>query len=211
MPIDDQPIKKEVSILKKLVRRLGKISEGIFGNVFDVVRKFKSKEESAFYTAPENEFVKFSADIVSDILSRNEQGLVLTFDLRTRELAEKIKSNGLNTANLFFLDCISYFLGKGTPPIHNVISLNRPDDFENLFYYTLIQLRRLNTFIPFLIVIAPHKLLKYQDYNEVGLFFKSFTDKFKKKGIPVIFIYPDSADPILKRILSNLVPEKITV
>jgi hypothetical protein len=208
MPIDDKPIKDEITVIKKIMVKLGDISDGVFGGIFDFVRKLSTKERSDFKEVSHEGFVKESSEIISDILERNNSGLVISFDYRLRDIVDHIRDYKNQISKLFFIDAISYCQGKGTPAVPKIISMNKPDDFENLSYYTLIQLRIMSTVSAFVLVLSPHELLKYTDYNEAGVFFKSFVDRLNAKGIPVLFIYDDSADPIFKRILSDLVAIK---
>jgi hypothetical protein len=208
MPIDDKPIKSEINILKNIISKFSDLSDGVFGGVFDLIRRFKVKESSILHEVSNKSFIEESAMIISDLISRNSNGLIVSFDLRVRELSEKITALGINLHDLFFIDCVSYCQGKGTPPVFNIMALNSRDDFENITYYSLIQLRIMTTLSPFVIILSPHTLLDISDYNEIGMFFQVYVSTLERKGIPIIFIYDETADPILKRILSDLVPKK---
>jgi len=133
-------------------------------------------------------------------------GLAITFDYKTRELARYLEIHGIDTEKkLYFIDCISYNQGKGSPPVPNLVCLNKPDDFENLFYYTIIQLRQMDSSNNFIVIIAPNNLLEFSDYNEIGVFFKWYSQKLERQGIPIIFLYKESGDRIFRNILEGLV------
>jgi hypothetical protein len=154
---------------------------------------------------PHKYFIETSADIISKLLSRNNKGLILTFDYRTRELCDELKYLGADVTKLYFLDAVSYANGKGSPPVQNLVSLNQTDDFENMTYYSLIQLRIMNTLSMFVVVVAPYELLNFSDYDDIGMFFEVFSQSLERKGIPLIIIYEENQDPILMRMLKDTV------
>lgn len=212
--IDDKEIKTEKSIIEETFNKIGKVSKSLVVTVFDFLRKTLGKEPSMIYLVSDEELISDTILIIEDLLSRNNRGLIVTFDLRTRDLAEKLKSKGIDIEKrLYFLDCISYYSGKGAPPVFNLFCMNKPDDFENIYYYSLIHLKKMNVSTSFVVMIAPNVLLKYSDYNEIGIFFNWFFDKMREQEVSPIIIYPKKGDPILMRILARLVEreEDITI
>jgi hypothetical protein len=146
---------------------------------------------------------------MEELIYRNKQGVIVTFDLRTREISDELKRRNADVEkNVYFVDCISYSTGQGTPPVFNCIALNHPDEFENIFFYTVIQLEKITSDTTFVAIIAPYTLLKYTDMNEIGVLFKWFKNQLDNIGIPMIFIYKQNEERLLENILSNLVEYK---
>jgi hypothetical protein len=172
-------------------------------------KAFKRIEPSKLFVVAEEEFVEETSTIMEELIYRNKQGVIVTFDLRTREISDELKRRNVNVEkDAYFVDCISYASGQGTPPVFNCIALNHADEFENIFFYTIIQLAKIESDTTFVAIIAPYALLKYTDLNEIGVLFKWFKDQLNNIGIPIMFIYKQNEDQFLENVLSNLVQYK---
>lgn len=164
------------------------------------------KPAPELHIVPQEIFTEKCAEILINVTQKHKKGLIVTFNLKTRDISEIMEKNSIDLAKqIYVIDCISYASGLGSPPIPNVLSLYETSDLENVFYYTLMQLKRINSNPSFIAIVDPGRLLKDIDYNEIGVFFNSFTRKFVSIGIPVIFICQDLDNVILLNILAKIV------
>jgi hypothetical protein len=200
--IDDKPIKTEITLIKQIIGRLGDIS----GSVSDFFRRISLKEKSRLYLISDEEFTDQGIKIISNFTIYERKSLILTFDDNTRDISDGLSKKGIDVMqNIFFIDAISYSQGNGSPPVPNLTSLNTPNDYENMFYYSQIQLKNLEAESKFIIVISPGELLKFSDYNEIGTFFQPYVREMEKNSVPVIFLMKKSSDKILRDIIVRLV------
>ena len=136
-----------------------------------------------------------------------KKGFIITFDTETRDLSEKLNKKGIDPEDLHFIDCISYYIGKGTPPVVNLTCISKPNDFDNLFYYSLIFLKKIKN-PSYIIIIAPHTLLDYSNCNDIGMFLKAYIDRMEEEGLSIILIDKEHEDKTLKNILLRLVDDR---
>jgi hypothetical protein len=210
--IDEKSIKSELNIVEQLMGKLGDASKGIkdiAGNIFGLFKKVIIKEKSSLYEVSDEDFISDCADVIEDQFYKHEKCLIINFDVNSRDLAYEIKDRKIDVnSNVFFIDTVSYSKGLGAPPLLNLIPLNKPTDFENIHYYTVMQLEKMKTDKPFIVFVSINNLLKYSDYNEIGVFLRWYYDKLKDDDIPLFFVYKKSGDPMLKSIITRLLENK---
>jgi len=199
------PKKAEINAVKKALKK-ARDYDTLPTNFFNFYKKKRIKEYPLLFELSGRYFNTESADIIKNMFAKHNMGLIITFDYKTRDLAATLKNSGINPEKkLHFVDCVSYNQGKGAPPVQNLFCINKPDDFENIFFYSIIQLERMNSNYSFIAILAPETLLNFTIYDEIGVFFKWYFEKLSKQQIPIIFLYKKTGDKILKNILRRLV------
>jgi len=210
--IDEKPIRSEVTVFKRVYHRLGNFSgtfKEMFSNMFTFFKKRKLPRPLDLMEVSDKKPLDQVAKIITKELSFSKNVLVITFDTRTRALAALIKDKEIDIEKrVYWVDAVSYNLGLGAPPVFNLFCINKPTDFENIFYYSVMHIDKMEVDPITCFVVFPHLLLKDIDYNEIGVFFRWYTEKLVSLGIATIFIYRKSADQILNSILSRLVKKR---
>jgi hypothetical protein len=197
--IDDKPVKQELNLAKRIQAGFAEISKGIF-SFFGAA---KQAHKSELIETDETE--KKAIDCITDLSGENSKGLIVSFSTDINTVLDGVKRNGIDIDSLYVIDCISYITGKGSPLARNLMTLNKVDDFENLHQYTFTQLDIMKSPLPFVIVLSPHNLLDYTDYNEVGMFFGNYIKTLKEKNVPITLIVKTGSDPILTNMLKEQV------
>ncbi|MBR9699676.1 hypothetical protein GOV09_04425 [Candidatus Woesearchaeota archaeon] len=194
----------EEEAFKKIHAKFGKASQTLIKEFHELYRKVDSKSRSHLYYVSSENFIKDCANIIEESYNQGKYQIIVTFDLRTRDLAFNLKDRGIDLEEwLHFVDCISYATGHGAPPVFNLFCLNQPDEFENIFYYTIMHLLKLYPENTTVSVISPSTFLNYSNYNDVGVFFHWFIEKLNERGINVNLLYREDADNILHDILQR--------
>ncbi len=114
------------------------------------------------------------------------QGIVIILNKATREFSYYLEQHEVSLQNIYFIDCNSIISGKGTPPIQNCIALNNPTQYENILFYTLVTLKKLTAKQKFVVFVSSRMFLSYDDFNEVAVFLRIFTQRMKKEKIACI-------------------------
>jgi len=200
--IDEKPMIEEIGIVKKVFLKFSDAAKYI-GNYF-LFNKRPAKPKLIIFGV--KNFLDECAEEIANLTKVNSKGLIISYDYRTRDLAGKIEAKDIDVGrDLYFIDCISYNQGKGTPPVKNIFSINKPDDFEDVFYYSVVQLERMESRTAFIALIAPNTLLKFTDSNEIGVFLRWYLDKMTQHNVPVYIFLKQTGDPVLENIIANLV------
>ena len=129
-------------------------------------------------------YIEDTIDIIAVLVHEySMEGIVVILNKATREFAYYLEQRGVGLGGIHFIDCNSIISGKGTPPIPNCIALNNPTQYENILFYTLVTLRKLTAKPRFVVFVSSRMFLTYDDFNEVAVFFKIYTDRMKKEKI----------------------------
>lgn len=133
------------------------------------------------------QYIDDCIDIITILNTKhNMQGIVIILNKATREFAYYLEQRGVNLKDIYFIDCNSIISGRGTPPIQNCIALNNPAQYENILFYALITMRKLTAKQRFVVFVSSRMFLSYDDFNEVAVFFKIFTERMKREKISCI-------------------------
>ena len=141
----------------------------------------------------------------------NMNVVMVTFNEHTRDIAEDIARRGGNLNKLYLIDAISLIIGKGTPPVRQLITVSEPDKFDDIEVYTNLFLERKKGEPTCVFMFQIDKLLEYQNRDEVGLFFHVFCQQTKKKGVPLIVLLHKSTEQILQNIVAANVERDIDI
>jgi len=199
---DSKTPNPDTGILRKILGSVTSFSKEILQNFIGLFQK-TPLGKSRFYEIDEDRFVKEGARIIAEHMKAYEKCLIITFDIETRDLHDAILRHGVNPKRLYYIDCISYNQGHGTPPVPNIFCTNRPEDFENIYMYTVVHEFLMKTKNACVFIVRLSNLLKFTSFDEIGVFLEWYRRKLEDDKMPLIQLYPKSGDNMLKGIVKR--------
>jgi hypothetical protein len=142
-------------------------------------------------------------------ISKKRKILIITFDFETRDMVNRIEKNEGNLSNIGIIDCLSILIGRGTPPVHNLMTIYRPDSFNDIEVYTNFFINKNNDEEVIVAIVSMHNLKQYQNENEIGIFLDTFKNNMKSKNIPVVVIDDMGLGYLLAQIINRFVQKVI--
>lgn len=130
--------------------------------------------------------------------------IIITFSSNTRYLVETlIDERKIDINKIQVIDAISIVSGKGTPPVPKVLTVARPDSFNEIEVYTNVFLGQRNFENTVIVFIGLHELEYYQNQDEIGMFLYTFGNMLKSKLIQEIMLVHTSTNFNLLQIISR--------
>lgn len=138
------------------------------------------------------------------IKEKNMDVLVITFEPNIRDLMLTLDyKKKINIDKIRIIDAVSIASGRGTPPVQHLITLYRPNNFNDIEIYSNLILKGLDYDNVGVVLLSLHHLGQYEDWNEIGMFLKVYTDLMNRFKVPQFIIVPKSDELSINRMMDN--------
>jgi hypothetical protein len=174
----------------------------------ELARTFSRKDPSKLFILPysDSEFMHDLTLLLEEICFRNKKGVIVSYNMQQVQITKQLAETGIKIGDdVLFIDAVNKFYGPGTKQVRNIVSVEEPADFQNIFFYIASYLKALNSDSAFVMVISPYNALKYTSADEIAVGMKWIVDRINEMSVPIFFIYKRGEDMVLDSILSRLV------
>jgi hypothetical protein len=174
----------------------------------EALRTFSRKDPSKLFILPYNnkDFMHDLALLLEEICYQNKKGVIVSYDLRQVQITKSLADIGINVGDdVLFIDAVDKLSGLDARRVKNLVTIEEPADFQNIYFYIASYLKALNSDSAFVMVISPYNALNYTSADEIAVGMKWLVDRVNEMGVPIFFIYKLGEDMVLDAILSRLV------
>ncbi|MFH1132950.1 MAG: hypothetical protein V1735_00510 [Nanoarchaeota archaeon] len=151
------------------------------------------------------------AEIMAALMGKGMNVILITFDVRVRELFDLLEKEKADVRAVCVIDCVSLLAGKGSAPIPKLINVYRPEYFVDIQIYTYLFLKKLKFANTFVFFLSMDKLEHYQSFDEVGMFLFVFDRFVRRHRVAQIVVEHDKIDFALRSIIANYADREIVI
>ena len=142
-------------------------------------------------------------EVICHLCALKKNIVVITFGGNTRDISEILEYRKADISRVYYIDAISISQGKGTPPVKKVVTVYKPNSFEDINLYTMVFVRDLGIENTVVVFLSIHKLQEYENEDEIGFFLYYYTDQLKRLKVPKIILTHSGINYVLAQIISR--------
>jgi hypothetical protein len=177
------------------------------------LRKFSRKDPSKLFILPYSnaDFMHDLGLVLEEVCYRNKKGVIISYSKEQIQVTKTLADTGVKIGDdVMFIDAVNKLAKDGPKDVKNLVSLDEPVDFQDIYHYIASYLVGLDSKTAFVMVISLYNALEYTTSDEIAISMKWMVDRVNEMGVPIFFIYKRGEDMVLDAILTRLVTYRDT-
>ncbi len=171
----------------------------------DVYEKLKKIKFDSLVVCTTEEILYFRRCIeLIEVLVRERgmAGILITMNIPIEHFSREL--SGLDTGDIWFVDCISAISGTIQPEISNCITVSHPINEGGIMVAVATASRRLRGRHKFVMLVSPHVLNEYWDINKMGLFLYQYKTFLAENSLLNIIMLKKEKNKLFEAMVERL-------